>query len=275
LFAFLLEPAQVGVQHWEARIQLGLILPCVIGSFLMLVVVSVSPESTAWKGGVENQVFLQNGSEYTWTWNEVRTPLIVAVVLSFAQQMTGINAIMNYAPRITKAAGLKPLLGNFLVMLWNCITSTASVPLSKRFDRRPSFLAGVALCLFACFLTGIPTFPGLCSDTVKHVLASLGIGIFILAFEIGMGPMFFMLATEMFPPAFRNTGCSFTNTVNLIFNLVINFGFPVAVEALAGGPSGNQDLGLAWVFVFFGGVGLVSVIFLYKFLRPWKEQDDL
>jgi len=45
----------------------------------------------------------------------------------------------------------------------------------------------------------------------------------------------------------------------------------VAVEGLSGGPGGNQDKGMAIVFVVFGGIGLVGMFFLFKFLHPWSS----
>jgi len=276
--AFVIAPSDGrGLQHWETRIQFGLILPCVLFSLLSIVLAVLAEESKVWlrkekDNESEAASFIRDREVETWTWDQVRLPLIVAFVLSFATQMTGINAIMNYAPSITKAAGLEPLTGNFVVMLWNFMTSAASIPIAHRFDRRTMYLGGVSLCMVACFLTGIPTIPGLCSDSTKHVLASVGIAVFILAFEIGMGPMFFILATELFPPEFSQLGSSFTNTVQLIFNCIINFGFPVAVEGLSGGPGGNQDKGMAIVFVVFGVIGLLGIFFLFRFLHPWSTE---
>lgn len=274
--AFLIAPANGnGLQHWETRIQCGLILPCMLFSVLSILLSMIIEESKVWReknsAGSETEAFIRGEEgDKGWTFDQVRMPLIVAVVLSFATQMTGINAIMNYAPAITKAAGLQPLTGNFIVMLWNFLTSSASIPLANLFERRTMYLGGITLCTLACFLTGIPTFPGVCSDDVTHVLASIGIAVFILAFEIGMGPMFFVLATELFPPSFQELGSSFTNTVQLIFNLIINFLFPIAVEGFSGGVSGNQNKGLAVVFMIFGAIGLVGTLFLGAFLRPYK-----
>jgi len=272
--AFVLAPGQTGPQHWELRIHLGLILPCLFFSALCILVASAIRESETWlrnrqTDDSEAEAFIRDGEADNWG-DDVRMPLVVAVVLSFATQMTGINAIMNYAPSITKSVGLQPLTGNLLVMLWNFVTSAASIPIASKFDRRTMYLGGITCCTVACFLTGIPTFPDVVSDDAKKVLASIGIVIFILSFEIGMGPMFFILATELFPPSFRNTGSSFTNTVQLIFNTIINFGFPVAVEALSGGAAGNQDKGMAIVFVIFGCIGVVGTLFLFRFLRPYK-----
>jgi hypothetical protein len=194
--------------------------------------------------------------------------------MSIATQMTGMNAIMNYAPQIMASAGLQPMAGNLMVMVWNFLTSAVSIPINQKTTERPTYLTAVSVAICAALLTGIPTFPGLLDHTTKSILASIGIAVFIACFEIGIGCLFFVLATQLFPPAFAETGCAITNTVNLSFNLVINFGYPVAVEALSGGPSGNQDLGMAKVFCIFAGLGIISVAYLFRFLHPWKIREE-
>lgn len=276
--AFALQPSRTGIQHWEERIQWGLTFPCALASLGLMITAFFIPESKVW---LNTRGFDAMGGDTTTldelllntkrvSRSEVALPLIVAVVLSFATQMTGINAIMNYAPSITKAVGLEPLTGNLVVMIWNFLTALASVPITKFFPRRSMYLTCLIVCTIACFLTGIPTFPGMVADSTGHALSSVGIAVFILAFEIGVGPLFFVMATELFPPSFKNTGSSFTNTAALVFNLIMNFCFPIAVEGLSGGPTGDQNKGMAIVFMIFGGVGVLSTVLLLKFLHPWK-----
>lgn len=269
--AFALAPAQYGVQHWEQRIQLGLTMPTGLAALALVAVAVVLPESRVWLAQRDTSHLPHLLVNERTSDTNMKLPLLVAVVLSLATQMTGINAIMNYAPSITKAAGLEPLTGNLLVMIWNFVTALASVPITQCFERRTLYLMCLGLCTVACFLTGIPTFPGVVSDTAGQTLAFIGIAVFILGYEVGVGPLFFVLATELFPSAFTNTGSSFTNTANLVFNLTINFCFPVAVEAISGGPTGNQNKGMAVVFMIFGVIGLLSLLFLYRFLYPWKH----
>ena len=202
-------------------------------------------------------------------------PLLIATALSVAQQMTGINAIMSYAPIITSSMGLRPLMGNFVVMLWNFITTIISVPLSSRLTMRQMYIGGSIVASLAQFVVGIPMYPGLASDTVVQIFAGFGIFLFILAFECGMGPAFYVLCQQLFPNTFRPKGSSFTITIQFIFNIIINVCFPIAVQNLSGGPSGNQNMGMSLVFMFFGTTGLLSWVVLYFFLHPFKATSDL
>ena len=197
-------------------------------------------------------------------------PLLIAVALSVAQQMTGINAIMSYAPTITTAMGLRPMLGNCIIMLWNFVTSIIAVPISSRVSMRQMYICGALVASLSQFLVGIPMYPGVSSDIAVQVCAGIGIFVFILAFECGMGPAFYVLCQQLFPHTFRPKGSAFTISVQFIFNIIINVCFPIAVEGLSGGASKDQNKGMSIVFLFFGGCGLISWAVLYFFLFPFK-----
>jgi sugar porter (SP) family MFS transporter len=189
-------------------------------------------------------------------------PIAVAAVLAAAQQMTGINAIMTFAPEITGRVGFHPLLGNFVIMVWNFVTSFGSIPLNRRLPARVAFIWCTGIASAACFLTGIPTFPGVVDESAKQVLAGLGILLFVAFFEFAIGPSFYILAQDIFPEAKRSVGCGIANAWLWFFNLIINFGFPVAMTGMSGGPSGDQDQGMALCFMLFGVFGAFCTVFL-------------
>ncbi len=201
--------------------------------------------------------------------SSLTVPFIASIALCCAQQLTGINAIMNYAPNITKAANLQPLLGNFVVMLWNFVTTLVAIPLSKRVTPRLLFLGGTLIGTLACLLTGIAVFPGIIGDDdARHGLAGFGVFLFIAAFEIGMGTTFWIHAQALFPGSWRGPGCSFTLVFQFILNIIINFCFPIWVVGFSGGPSKNQDKGMGAVFFLFGSIGCLSLFVLLKTLHP-------
>lgn len=276
MIAYIIAPGEAyGEQFWTERIQYGLILPTVVASFLLSVVAVIIPESDVWLRNKQqtstSQALLQ---DETGGFGQpgITKPLLVAVVLCFGTQMTGMNAIMNYAPSITAAAGLEPLQGNFYVMLWNSFTSALSIPFAQKFERRKIYLGTMILGFFSSLCAGIGSHPDWLPEDTRHVLSAVGIAFFIMAFELGLGPIFFILATELFPPNFVQTGSSFTNAFNLLLNSILNFGFPVAVVALSGGVSENQDKGTSSVFFIFAGIGLFSFMFLVRNLQPWKPE---
>ena len=263
----------------SARFQAFVAMSTFLSAMTILVGLWI-PESDKWSNVVASGEEVQltshdavNGTGSGSSMSDMAGPLAVAVVMCLAQQMTGINAIMNYAPNITKSMNLKPLTGNFFVMLWNFITTLVSIPIANHVSMSKMFLVGTICASLACLCTGIPVYPGVTSGDTKHALAGLGIAVFIAAFEIGMGPAFYVLAQELFPSHFRPVGSSFTMVVQFIFNIIINICFPIAVQGLSGGPNGDQDKGMGITFMFFGCIGISSWFVLMKFLRSASDSS--
>ncbi|CUG88290.1 glucose transporter, putative [Bodo saltans] len=251
---------------------------------LVLVAGLTMEESTKWArdgGAAENIQLVSKATTPTKTlaWGDMKLSLFVALCLCIAQQMTGINAIMNYAPNITKSMNLKPLTGNFLVMVWNFVTTLVSIPIASRVSMRRMFLTGTLIASLACLCTGIPVYPGVTSENTRSALAGIGIAVFIAAFEIGMGPCFYVLAQILFPDSFRPRGSSFTMVTQFMFNIMINILFPISVVAISGGVSGDQNKGMGITFIFFGVCGLLSWVVLLRFMEPYEgsntEQENL
>ena len=202
-------------------------------------------------------------------------PLLIGVTMACTVQLTGINAEMNYAPMIMSNLGLDALVGNIIVMAWNCVLSFCTIPLSRVFSMRTLFLFCTGVGSLCCLLlSGVPVYPGVTKvKLVKEVIAIIGIAIFIASYEMGIGPCYFVLTVDVFPESFRPIGTSFTLCVMFIFNLVINICYPIATEGISGGPSGNPDKGQAIAFIFFGGIGVCTFIIEYFFLHPWEENS--
>ncbi|RNE95850.1 hexose transporter [Trypanosoma rangeli] len=200
-------------------------------------------------------------------------PMVMGIVMDATTQLTGINAVMNYAPTIMGNLGMVPLVGNFVVMLWNFVTTLAAIPLAWYFTMRQMFLGATLVASVSClFLCGIPVYPGVASTNVKNGVAITGIAIFIAAFEFGLGPCFFVLSQQLFPRSFRPKGSSVVMVAQFLCNIIINVCYPIATEGMSGGPSGNQDKGQAIAFIFFGCVGFVCFVVLVFFLFPWEEE---
>lgn len=195
----------------------------------------------------------------------LQVSLAVAFFLAANQQLTGINAICTYAPQITQSAGLAPLTGNAIAMAWNFLASTFCVVLARNFPLRRVYLFGAVVVCLACVTTAVSAYPGVIpSPDAKHDIELAGIFLFLLAYECGPGPMFYVLSQSVFPVKYRAIGCSLCNTLQFIWNIVINFGFPLAQQGLSGGKNENQDKGMALCFAIFAAIGFVCTFSLMK-----------
>ncbi|KPA81793.1 glucose transporter lmgt3 [Leptomonas pyrrhocoris] len=260
-------------QKTMARMQ-GL---CAVSTMFSIVMIGlgviVNDSRAKFDGGDDKNAIELDANEYGYV--EMIPRLVMGTVMAGTLQLTGINAVMNYAPTIMGSLGLAPLVGNFYVMVWNFVTTIISIPLSYVFTMRQLFLFGSiftsCMCMFMC---GIPVYPGVSSRDAKDGVAITGIILFILGFEVCVGPCYYVLTQDMFPPSFRPRGASFTQVMQFIFNLIINVCYPIATERISGGKSGNQDKGQAIAFIFFGGLGIICFIVQVFFLHPWDEAKD-
>ena len=205
---------------------------------------------------------------------EVIKYIVPIVAVCGTQQLTGINAIMNYAPQIMQQVGVRPLLGNMLLMLWNFITTPVSIPLVKRMKPKWVYYVCGALVTVAAFLAFIPSYPGIIpSGGASQGLGLFAIFFFVAAFAVGVGPCFFILAQDMFPKHLMDLGTSVTITVTLIFNVLVNFSFPVLVK-LFGGADDDEAKGQAFTFLVFGILGVVCCGTMFKTLPKLRSEVD-
>jgi len=185
-------------------------------------------------------------------------PFLIGLLLAVAQQLTGINAFMYYAPAIFSAANVKndvaPTIG---LGAWNFVTTFISTFLVDRLGRRPLLLVGtlimtvsnLSLAIFNLALAG--------DKSALGALSIVFLLIFVLGFETGEGPLFWVVCAELFRPEIKGAGLSTLNALTWIFNLMLTLGFLPAQTAL--GQSG--------VFFIFGGTGLFCLILMY-FILP-------
>jgi len=274
--------------HLQRRLQYVIAVQWVV-VFLILPVVWFMPESTLWLSlkekltgaEVNEETKLESGEKEksllratpspapAETSNslfrrDLVIPLLVGVALGSAQQLTGINAVMIYGPQLVGNLGLEPLEGNFYIMLWNFLTCLLSIPLVRRFSARKMYIGSTGVATVACLMTGLFVFPGIleADSTAQQLLSGAGVALFVAAFECGIGPCFYVLAQDIFPEEVRSAGTSYTIWVQFVFNVIINWGFPVAMTGFSGGPSGDQNQGMAICFMLFAGFGFVTTAFM-------------
>ena len=195
--------------------------------------------------------------------------LLVAMGLPMCQQLTGINAIMFYGPTIIGHMGFgsQALLVNFLAVgVWNLLSVFVSFALIDRLGRRvlmlgALFLMSCALVVMGFLFHNLP----LGSPTLSYVSLAM-IMIFILAFESGPGPLFFVIVSETFPTAIRAECIASANMLQSAMNIALSMSFPIMIVAL-GDPkvikTGSMLIGTGTTFFVLGAIALVSFVFVY------------
>jgi sugar porter (SP) family MFS transporter len=185
----------------------------------------------------------------------VRHVLIIGVALAVFQQITGINTIIYYAPTLLASAGLgssAALLANAVNGAVNVGMTIVAIRLLDRVGRRPLLLSGttgmaVGLVVVAVtFLIGGSHLHG-----GSALIAIAGLLIFTGSFAIGLGPVFWLLISEIYPVKIRGQAMSVATMANWGANFAVTISFLTLLGALGG----------AGTFFLFAGLTIVALAY--------------
>ncbi len=187
------------------------------------------------------------------------------ITLGFLIQITGINAIIYYSPRIFEAMGFT---GNFALLALPALVQVAglaavgtSVALVDRVGRRPILLSGIAMMiaadavLMAVFARGL--------GGAGLALGFAGILLFIFGYTLGFGSLGWVYASESFPTRLRSIGSSTMLTSNLIANAIVAAVFLTVLHSLGG----------AGVFALFGAFAIVAFVVVFRYAPETKGRQ--
>ncbi|CCH75902.1 putative sugar-transport integral membrane protein [Nostocoides japonicum T1-X7] len=200
-----------------------------------------------------------------------RTPYLRAALfvvgLGFFVQITGINAIVYYSPRIFEAMGFSghfALLGlPALVQVAGLAAVFVSMILVDRMGRRPILLTGIAIMVLANALLVLVFTQGSSFGGALTALGFIGLLLFTVGFTFGFGALVWVYAGESFPAHLRSLGSSAMLTSDLVANVVVGLVFLSML----------QQLGGAGTFVVFGLLAVAAFAFVAKLAPETKGRQ--
>jgi sugar porter (SP) family MFS transporter len=189
------------------------------------------------------------GSSATfWNW-KLRVPILLAFLIAFFNQMSGINAILYFAPRIFELTGLgakAALLQSVGIGITNLIFTFIGLWLIDRLGRRTllyigsfGYIASLGLVSWAFF-------------TVHYALVPICIFAFIAAHAVGQGAVIWVYISEIFPNRQRAEGQALGSFTHWIFAALLTSFFPKIVGAFAPG----------YVFLFFAAMMVLQLVWV-------------
>ncbi|HKU88340.1 MAG TPA: sugar porter family MFS transporter [Steroidobacteraceae bacterium] len=189
---------------------------------------------------------------------QLRGVLFIGMVVGVLQQITGINAVLGYAPMIFARAGNAgieaPFVQTALITLVNVVSTVVALLLIDRVGRRPLLIfgtAGIAGCLFAA-AWGFHA-----SEGGSHSgLVLLGLLGFVACFALSLGPVMWVLLSEIFPNRVRALAISCVGLVNSTVCFLAQLVFPWQMENLGGA----QTFLIYAVFAVLGVAMLVRIL---------------
>jgi sugar porter (SP) family MFS transporter len=184
----------------------------------------------------------------------IRPLLVVGMGLALFQQLVGTNAVIYYAPTILNDTGLgsSTAIGQTVfVGVTNVVFTIVAVLLIDRVGRRPLLLTGTAGMLVGFLGLGAYfTWPWLAGHAPWVALAALIL--FIASFAVGLGPVFWLMISEIFPQGVRSAAMSASTVVNWAGNFLVAATFLSLSNAITRQGSFYLYAGLAALaFVFF------------------------
>ena len=209
-------------------------------------------------------------TEGTSTWSDLlspnlRLPMIIGIGIAVSQQLTGINTVIYYAPTILEFSGLKSASTSILattgVGVINFVFTIVGSWFVDRAGRRPlllTSLTGMAISLV--LLSGAFLLPQLASSLGVVVVVILML--YVASFAIGLGPVFWLLISEIYPLNIRSKAMSVATIANWGTNLIVAVTFLSIVQAL----------GRPRAFFLYAVLTLASIIFAYKVVPETKNR---
>lgn len=206
------------------------------------------------------QLFLENAN--------FRRAVFLGVTLQIVQQLTGINVIMYYAPRIFEMAGFdsttEQMWGTVIVGLTNVLATFIAIAFVDRLGRKPIMYAGFVVMGAALLTVG----------SIFHVMegaagghnpalaypAAFALLLFIVGFAMSAGPIIWVLCSEIYPLSGRDFGITCSTGTNWIANAIVGMTFLTLVGGVGAGNA----------FLLYGALNVVFIIVFWFFVPETK-----
>jgi sugar porter (SP) family MFS transporter len=196
--------------------------------------------------------------------NTYRKPIMYAVLLAMFNQLSGINAILYYAPRIFEMAGFSKS-ASYLQPVYiggaNLLFTLLAMTVIDKFGRKTLLLIGCVGLIVFLGLTA-QAFSG-SGNLGKNVLFYL-LG-YIAFFAFSQGAVIWVFISEIFPNSVRSQGGSLGSFTHWIMAAIISWTFPIIVE---GSPNGGF-----YSFIFYTVMMILAFLFIWRVMPETKGRS--
>ena len=236
--------------NWQMMIGIG-----AIPAFIQLIGFFFLPESPVQKN--------YHSAPWKTVFNPIyRKPLVLGLLLSIFQQITGINAVIYFAPRIFQDAGFSSastaIFATFGLGIVNTLATMVALWLIDRQGRRPLLLIGTIGMTLSLALISVAFYTQL---QMIDTIAVVTLMAYIAMFAIGLGPVPWLVLAEIYPTPIRGHAMTLATFANWFFNTLVAFTFLDLVKAIT--PAG--------AFSLFALLGAIAFLYFFKNLPETKS----
>ncbi|MBT8222423.1 MAG: sugar porter family MFS transporter, partial [Eudoraea sp.] len=190
-----------------------------------------------------------------------RKPLILAFLIAFFNQLSGINFVLYYAPEILERAGLaakESLFSSISIGIVNLIFTLIGIRLIDQLGRRQLMKIGSLGYILSLAMVGWCFYSG-----ASSTLLMIFILVFIASHAIGQGAVIWVFISEIFPNRIRAYGQSWGTGTHWVFAALITLLTPIFLDAERGIFRENP-----WpIFIFFAFMMVLQLLFVL-FMMP-------
>lgn len=187
-------------------------------------------------------------------------PVFVGVGLMFVQICTGINTIIYYTPTIFNLAGfsdnISAIYATIGIGLVNFLMTFVAIAYIDKFGRKPLLYIGLSGMLISLFILSGAFAMG---ESGKW-LAVASVVIYIASFAMSLGPICWIMVSEIMPLKIRGFAMSAATVANFAFNFIVVLSFLPMLEIFGKAPT----------FFVFGLITILSLFFVYFFVPETK-----
>jgi len=198
----------------------------------------------------------------------VRGALFIAVGFTVLQQVTGINTIIYYGPKIFSLAGVasdkSAIFATFLVAAVNVLATVIALVLVDRLGRKPLLYWGVGGMTVSLFVLSWAFHSQATLGTSLGFVATACLMLYITCFAFSMGPIAWILVAEVFPLRLRGRGVAAATLGSGTSNFLVSLTFLSLINA-----AGNS-----LTFAIYGAFCILTLLFV-RFVIPETKGREL
>jgi sugar porter (SP) family MFS transporter len=279
-----------GAHAWRLMFGLG-----AIPAALFLVLVLTVPESPRWLvaqgrvhdaeivlgsytseagtrlllNDIRNSLMISAERRWSALWSpSVRGALFIAVGFTVLQQVTGINTVIYYGPKIFSLAGISSdqsaIFATFLVAAVNVLATVIALVLVDRLGRKPLLYWGVGGMTLSLFLLSWSFHNQAILGSSLGIIATACLMVYITCFAFSMGPIGWILVAEVFPLRLRGRGVAAATLGSGTSNFLVSLTFLSLIKA-----AGNSV-----TFALYGCFCILTLLFV-RFVIPETKGREL
>nr|WP_319265098.1 sugar porter family MFS transporter [uncultured Draconibacterium sp.] len=194
----------------------------------------------------------------------LRSPLIIAIGIMFFQQFVGINTVIYYSPKIFLKAGFlgneAAIFASISVGVINVLLTIVSILIIDRIGRRKLFFIGMTGIITSLILMGVAFLSSEVFNQNTKWLLVVSMLSYVGFFALSLGPLGWLIISEVFPLKIRGLGASIGSLSNWGFNTLVAWSFFKLI----------RTFGDAEVFWLFALIGIIGTIWGYFYIPETK-----